>query len=146
MAEPVGAVGTGVVLTILTTLAGAVLGWGFKVLRDEINDVEEGAADAAYERRVEDLESAHSETRRLAEAAYTSVHGDEDRPEDIGFIVEAKERRQQLEDDVAELRESVARVERLQRDHNERVREAFRVLDNNIDETVPKPKPPEGDD
>lgn len=146
MAEPVGAVGTGVVLTILTTLAGAVLGWGFKVLRDEINDVEDGAADAAYERRVEDLEEAHSETRRLAEAAYTSVHGDEDRPEDIGFIVEAKERRQQLEDDVAELRESVARVERLQRDHNERVREAFRVLDNNIDETVPKPKPPEGDD
>lgn len=139
MVAQVGTVGVGIVLTIITGMAGAAGGWGFKVLQDRIDGVEEAAADARIEHRVRELGEAHTETRRLAEAAYTSVHGDEDRPEDIGFIVRAKERRRRLERDVSDLRDAVDRIERLQREHNNRVKEAFRVLDDNIDGDIPDP-------
>jgi hypothetical protein len=136
MSEPLAVVGVEVLAVAVVTIATAVLGWGYRRVQDDIDEVEQGSADASYERRVENLEERHGETRRMAEAAYSGVYGDEDRPEDDGFVVESRESRRQLEEDMAALQEAVSRIEDAQNRHNRAVEAAFESLSEEVDADV----------
>jgi len=136
MTGQAGVVGVGVVLTILVSVASAAGGFAYRRIQEDISEAEEGSADASYEGRVERLEDRHGETRRMAEAAYSGVYGDDDRPQDDGFMVESRESRQQLEDNMAALQEAVERIERAQNRHNRAVEAAFETISEEVDADV----------
>lgn len=111
---------TAAIITVLGAVMLAVISYGYNQLEDEIEDLEEDKAPAEVEDRVDQLQQSHRETRRLAEASYATVHGDSDRPEDTGFLVESKERWDDLESDIDRLSESVERLERTQQRHQQK--------------------------
>lgn len=134
----IGTIETGVVLTLLVTIGAAVGKYGYDSITEDIDELDRRKADSDIESDikairddVESLYDMHRETRRLAEAAYATVHGDEDRPEDTGFIIESKERWDSLESDISGLSQSVARLQAAQERHQ---RKMEATLDAMVDE------------
>ena len=100
------AIEAGVVVTVLVSVATAVAKYSHSTLTRRLSE----KADADVEERVEDLEERAEENRRMASAAYATVHGDEDRPSDRGVVVVAREEREEMTDAIEQIRTELSRL------------------------------------
>lgn len=105
MPRMVSEIAVGTALTLLLSVAGI----GAKLVYDQLTgritkleDELEGL-EAETEREREALASDHAETRRMAEAAYAGVYGDERRPNDEGLLEASQQAREEIRDDQSDL-------------------------------------------
>lgn len=125
-------VGTAVVGSVIAAGAAVSIAVAGYLRWSVYNDID-SKADAHYEDKVERLESRHEETRRLAEASYATVHGDEDRPTDTGFVVESKERWERLEAEIEHLSRSVDQLEQAQERHQHKTETILDAVADELD-------------
>jgi hypothetical protein len=121
----VSSVTTGAVLTLLVTIAIAVAGWAYKSVRRDIDQ----KADAGYERRVEELETQTEAALAIAQTAYSSVYGADERPDDTGFLGQYQNRLERVE---GRQEEMMRRLDGLEADrslHADRMEEVMREVE-----------------
>mgnify|MGYP002338588157 CR=1 FL=1 len=109
-------------LGVVVTVVLAVSGFAWRITMNKIDN----KADRNVEKAVEEIESDLDETRQIASAAFATIHGDEDRPEDNGFVVQSRKERDRLHDEMEEVKSAVDRIESEQDKHNRRMN---RIID-----------------
>lgn len=113
--------------TATVLLAGASFAW--RLAMRELGD----KADAYVEHELSDVERRLDRTERLARTAFETIHGDDDRPEDDGYVIQSTKERERLRRDVEEVKRTLGRIEQEQSLHNDHMARLFNAVVAELD-------------